>query len=66
HSLQASFVVNLMEPFSEFLQQGSNFSLNLHPLTEDCHHNDVDCVSANLVSVTNTTSQNSESTSVSS
>ncbi|WP_258010820.1 TRP47 family tandem repeat effector [Ehrlichia ruminantium] len=32
HSLQASFVVNLMEPFSEFLQQGSNFSLNLHPL----------------------------------
>ncbi|QLK54784.1 TRP47 family tandem repeat effector [Ehrlichia ruminantium] len=66
HSLQASFVVNLMEPFSEFLQQGSNFSLNLHPLTEDCHHNNVDCVSANLVSVTNTTSQNSESTSVSS
>ncbi|GAT77958.1 hypothetical protein EHRUM3_01630, partial [Ehrlichia ruminantium] len=33
HSLQASFVVNLMEPFSEFLQQGSNFSLNLYPLS---------------------------------
>ncbi|WP_258011908.1 TRP47 family tandem repeat effector [Ehrlichia ruminantium] len=41
HSLQASFVVNLMEPFSEFLQQGSNFSLNLYPLSSILGDTDV-------------------------
>ncbi|WP_258010920.1 TRP47 family tandem repeat effector [Ehrlichia ruminantium] len=74
HSLQASFVVNLMEPFSEFLQQGSNFSLNLHPLTEDCgldghdhvHHIGVDILGSDIVSVANTSSQGDEVESIAS
>ncbi|QGR03118.1 TRP47 family tandem repeat effector [Ehrlichia ruminantium] len=43
HSLQASFIVNLMEPFSPFLhKENSHFALNVHPVGEDCYnyHND--------------------------
>ncbi|WP_243502892.1 TRP47 family tandem repeat effector [Ehrlichia ruminantium] len=71
HSLQASFVVNLMEPFSEFLQQGSNFSLNLYPLREDSvfdAHNHVHHVMSDngVVSVLNTNSEGNGTESVAS